>query len=199
MAIVSLVGRVDKRIVALPLIRACSIDGRTIVFTDDSNLKNVSLGKQDFVSKENLEVCHNLDPEGIKQQVMENNFIKHIFYVYSDYTLLEADVVIQCNNYTSNTQSELGRVCEELEYGVERQENVKEVFFSMNPVKKEPNVIVLKPEYYNYLNETEVKKELLILKDKTVNRLLANIMNNKIDMSKEQFLKLLSRKRTQIS
>lgn len=199
MAVVSIVGRVDKRIVALPLIRACSIDGRTIVYTDDSNLKNICLGRHDFVSKENLEICYDLSPEELNQQTMEDGFIKHIFYVYSDYKLLDADVVIQCNNYNRNVQSEIGRVCEDSEYGVEKEENVKELYFSMIPVKKAPNVIVLRPEYYNYLLETEEKKELLILKDKAINRLLANIMNEKIDMNKDHFLKLLSRKRTQIS
>lgn len=199
MAVVSIVGRVDKRIVALPLIRACSIDGRTIVYTDDSNLKNICLGRHDFVNKENLVIRYDLSPEGLNQEAMEDGFIKYIFYVYSDYKLLDADVVIQCNNYSRNVLSEIGRVREDTEYGVEKEENVKELFFSMNPVKKAPNVIVLRPEYYNYLFETEEKKELLILKDKAINRLLANIMNEKIDMSKEHFLKLLSRKRTQIS
>lgn len=199
MAVVSIVGKVDKRIVVLPLVRACSIDGRTIVYTDDSNLKNICLGRHDFVSKENLEIRYDLSPEELNQESMEDGFIKHIFYVYSDYKLQDADVVIVCENYKRNTQSEIGRVCEDTEYRVEKQENVREIFFSLTPLKKVPNVIVLRPEYYNYLLETEEKKELLILKDKTMNRLLADIMNEKIDMSKDHFLKLLSRKRTQIS
>lgn len=199
MAVISMVGRVDKRILALPLIRACSIDGKTLVYTDDSNLKNLYQGRLDFGSIENVDIKFDSDPEDLQEKVEKEDFVKHIFYIYSDYKLSDADIVIHCNNYNSSTLHDVEEVNESGEYEVEKPENLHEVFFSSIPVKKTPNLIVLKPEYYNYLVETEEKKELLVLKDKTVNLLLANIMNGKIDIRRDQFLKLLSRKRIQVS
>lgn len=199
MAVISMVGRVDKRILALPLIRACSIDGKTLVYTDDSNLKNLYQGRLDFGGIENVDIKFDSDPEDLQEKVEKEDFVKHIFYIYSDYKLSDADIVIHCNNYNSSTLHDVEEVNESGEYEVEKPENLHEVFFSSIPVKKTPNLIVLKPEYYNYLVETEEKKELLVLKDKSVNLLLANIMNGKIDIRRDQFLKLLSRKRIQVS
>lgn len=199
MAVVSMVGRVDKRILALPLIRACSIDGKTLVYTDDSNLKNLYQGRIDFGGIENVDINFDLNPEELQEENFSNDFVKHVFYVYSDYRFPESDIVIHCNNYNRKTLYDAEQVLESEHYEVEKPKNQHEIFFSSIPMKKNSNVIVLKPEYYNYLVETEEKKELQILKDKTINQLLANIMNGKIDMSKEQFFRLLTRKRIQLS
>ena len=124
---------------------------------------------------------------------MRDKDARHIITVYADFQYEHADVVINCNNIDRGFKKELDELEEET------PENQIDVIFSSKPMRKTPNVLVLKPDYYRYLIETEETKELHILKDKEINTFLAKIMDGKVDMSKEQFFKLLSRKRVQYS
>jgi hypothetical protein len=191
MAMISIVGKVDKRILVLPLMRVCSMDGPTVVFSDDGNFKNLfhEEGNEGCVSGVDIFITNEIpDSELIQMEY------KHLIYVYSDPIQIDKDVDVSiiCRCFD---RSFLGipkaKLCE--------NSNQVSVVFSSIPLKNVKNTIVLKPEYYRYLVETEEKKELLINKDKTICRLMTLILCNIFSMSEIQFSRLFIRNKYELS
>lgn len=189
MAVISFVGKVDKRILAFPLIRALSIEGKTVVYTDDSNFKNLFASTSNIGVVEDITIIYESNIKNIEETNYISELGKHIIYVYTDAQYENSDVVFNCNSYDRSFQPD------RFELEEEKPENQIDLIFSSIPLRKVPNVLVMKPSFYQYLLEIEEKKEFLILKDKEINTFLANKISGKVDMSKEQFMKLLSRKR----
>jgi hypothetical protein len=191
MAMISILGKVDKRILVLPLMRVCSMDGPTVVYSDDGNFKNLfhEEGNEGCVSGVDIFVTNEIpDSELIQMEY------KHLIYVYSDPIELDSkmDVSIVCRCFD---RSFLGLPKAKLS----ETSNHVDVIFSSIPLKNVKNVIVLRPEYYRYLVETEEKKELLINKDKTICRLMTLILSNVFSMSELQFSRLLVRNKYELS
>lgn len=192
MAVISLVGKVDKRILAFPLIRALSIEGKTVVYTDDSNFKNLFTGNSNIGIVEDITIIYESNIKMADETKYISELAKHIVFVYTDFIKEDSDIIFNCSNYDRSFHPD------KTELEEEKPENQFDLVFSSVPLRKVPSVLVMKPIYYRYLLETEEKKEFLILKDKEINTFLANKVSSKVDMPKEQFLKLLSRKRNPI-
>lgn len=192
MAVVSIFGKVDKRILAFPLIRAFSMTGHTIVITDDGNFKNLfhTSGTTGQIDGVRVLVINELPSEltGITEGY------QNVIYVLSDRAEIQADCTLLCHG---NDQSLKGRGIRSIEK--KKEDNFVDVFLRLTPLKAKANQIILKPYYYRYLVETEEKKELLILKDKKICQLLTKTCSTAVGMKETQFYLLLFRKRYETS
>jgi hypothetical protein len=192
MAIISIFGKIDKRILAFPLIRACSMTGQTIVITDDGNFKNLyhksgSTGKIDGVQ---ILVLNEL-PSDLSEMTKE---YQNVIYVLSDEAELQADCSLLCHGDDKSLMDKRNK-----RIGKGKESKLIDVFLRMSPLKTNGNQIILKPYYYRYLVETEEKKEFLILKDKKMCQFLSNTCSEAVGMKATQFYLLLLRKRYETS
>lgn len=192
MAVISIFGKVDKRILAFPLIRAFSMTGHTIVITDDGNFKNLyhANGTTGQIDGVKILVLNELPLE--LSAITED--YQNVIYVLSDITEIQADSTLLCHG---DDQSLIGRGIKSTEK--KKDNNFVDVFLRMTPLKAKANQIILKPLYYRYLVETEEKKEFLILKDKKICQLLSKICSTAVGMKESQFYLLLLRKRYETS
>lgn len=188
MSVFSITGKVDKRILVLPLLRVCSIDGATLLYTDDGYYRNLyrEYGNEGSISGVDILIANELTPE----IVIGNDEYKNIVIVSADpLDSKGADIEINCRvndrSFVPNKKN--------------KDKVDSEIIFSSIPLKKEKNVLVLKPEYYRYLVETEEKKELFINKDKQLATLLSNFVSKAFNMSAVQFIKLLIRDKYEVS
>lgn len=95
--IISIVGNVDKRVVAYPLMRALAVQGKTTVVTDDTSFKrlyledsnngvisNVNVIIVEKVTKESIDLMSDNSEEVINKVFISNNYI----YEGSDKTII---------------------------------------------------------------------------------------------------------------
>ncbi len=188
MSVFSIAGKVDKRILVLPLLRVCSIDGATLLYTDDGCYRNLyqEYGNRGSISGVDILMANELTPE----TVIDSDAYKNIVIVSAD-PIDGKGVDIEINCRVND--------CSFITNKKKRDKADSEIIFSSMPLKKEKNVLVLKPEYYRYLVETEEKKELFINKDKQLGVLLSNFVSKAFNMSAAQFIKLLTRDKYEIS
>ncbi|ROR31743.1 hypothetical protein EDD66_101361 [Mobilisporobacter senegalensis] len=193
MANFSVIGKVDKRILVLPLMRVCSIDGPTLLVSDDGNFRNLyhKDGDEGSISGVDIQISNSLDKMNLETN--QENY-KHILYVFSDPIPLEkkTELTILCNCYDRSFVKPKRRFIEE-------REDEIEVIFSSAYLKNIQNLLILKPEYYKYLVMTEEVKELIITKDMAICKLLTRLVSGYFNMSKPQFMKLLTRKKYETS
>lgn len=193
MATFSVVGKVDKRILVLPLMRVCSIDGPTLVVSDDGNFKNLYHDDGNKGSISDVDILVNNSMEEWNLNINTENY-KHIIYASSDSIKFENSINLKvlCRCYDRSFIKPKNRFIEE-------KEDEVEVIFSSTYVKKSENILILKPEYYKYLVSVEEMKELPIIKDVAISRLLTSLVSEFFNMSKPQFMKLLTRKKYETS
>lgn len=193
MSVFYIEGKVDKRILVLPLIRVCSIDGPTILISDDGSYKNLyhEQGNKGTISGVDISIGNTLSDatEGI-----DKDEYRHIVYVTSDQNKFNEDIdlVISCKCYDRS-------IFKKTVFEEEIYENKMDVVFSMIPVKNVTNLVLLKPSYYKYLIETEEKKELLINKDKQLCMLMTSLFSKQFNMKSTQFFRLLTRPTYELS
>jgi hypothetical protein len=192
-AVISIFGKIDKRILVFPLIRAYSMTGQTIVITDDGCFKNLyhtsgSTGEIDGVK---IMVINDLPPDLSKITQEYQNVI----YVLSDMAELPADNTLVCHGEDKTMIRGGTRGTEKNN----KDKSITDIYLRMAPIKTKEIQIILKPYYYRYLVETEEKKELLVLKDKKICQLLSKTCSNAVGMKEAQFYMLLLRKRYEIS
>lgn len=193
MAVISIFGKIDKRILAFPLIRAYSMTGQTIVITDDGCFKNLyhTSGATGRIDGVKLVVLNELPPD--LSDITEG--YQNVIYVLSDVAEIPADSTLICHGDDKSLAGGGRRSSEKNN----KDKTSVDVYLRMTPIKTKELQIILKPYYYRYLVETEEKKELLVLKDKKVCQLLSKTCSNAVGMKEAQFYMLLLRKRYETS
>lgn len=192
MAIISIFGKVDKRILAFPLIRALSMTGQTIVITDDGNFRNLYHDNGPTGMIDGVKIMVVNDPHTDMSKIIRE--YQNVIYILTDRIEIDANCTLLCHGDDKSLKSKASRLTIS-----KKEDSAIDVFLRMNPLKMKVNQIILKPEYYRYLVETEEKKELLILKDKKICRFLASICSEPAEMKATQFYLLLHRKRYETS
>lgn len=200
---VSIIGNIDKRVIAYPLMRALAINGKTAVFTDDGSFKRLYVNDGNSGVIDNVEVYVtpevNIDSDkGIdktSEEIMNELFVSDSFvYPDSDATIIVRGI--------DRSMSILRDVEEEEEEDIEFEDDDKleeekqtkfEVVVSTSNEHKIKGVKVLGPDILKYLWDTEEYKTLLKVKDKTLVKILEPIVSNLMGVSTGDVAKLLSR------
>lgn len=200
---VSIIGNIDKRVIAYPLMRALAINGKTAVFTDDGSFKRLYVNDGNSGVIDNVEVYvtpevnidSDKDIDKTSEEIMNELFVSDSFvYPDSDATILVRGI--------DRSMSILRDVEEEEEEDIEFEDDDKleeekqtkfEVVVSTSNEHKIKGVKVLGPDILKYLWDTEEYKTLLKVKDKTLVKILEPIVSNLMGVSTGDVAKLLSR------
>lgn len=196
---ISITGKADKRILTYPLMRACSIAGRTCVVTNDPAYKRLYTGIENKGAIEGIKiiVLPDMTPENmllIEEKAQKSDI--EFFIIVSDANYLDGvdQMLMVCERNTTF----LGDSMEEL---IEDHENITFSTISLNKMKtiisKGINIhqIIWKPEHALYLYQVEELRQLLPLKDKYVSACLVDAFTAALNLKPEAFYELLKRKR----
>ena len=104
MALISIVGNVDKRIIAIPLARGLSIDGKTAIITDDSSYKRLysedtNVGTIDGVD---IVIDYEINENSIDVLKETHETYKHYVFVSNSYINKNSDLTILCRKRQGN-------------------------------------------------------------------------------------------------
>lgn len=196
---IAITGKADKRILAYPLMRACSIAGRTCVITDDAAYKRLYAGKENYG-----------EIEGIKITVIPTMSIENIIEIEEQAMKNETEYfILISDSYYSKDAGHILMLCEQnstffgsfIEDIIEDHDNVTFGTITLNPRRNKASKdvhmqqIAWKPEYSLYLFQSEELRQLLPLKDKSISTLLVNAFAAALNIKPASFLDLLKRKR----
>lgn len=194
-------GKADKRIITYPLMRACSIAGRTWVVTDDAAYKRLYIGKENHGEIEGIKISilPTMDVQRIKEveeQAIKNE-TEYLIYISDSYYSKDAGHILMLCEQNSTF---LGTYIEDI---IDDQDNITFGTLTLNlrkntaPVPKDVHMhqIIWRPEYSFYLFQVEEIRQLLPLKDKSVSALLVDAFADVLNIKPAAFNDLLKRKR----
>lgn len=200
---VSIIGNIDKRVIAYPLMRALAINGKTAVFTDDGSFKRlyVNDGNSGVIDNVEVYVTPEVNIDSDKDIDKTSEEIMHELFVSDSFVYPDSDATIIVRGI-DRSMSILRDVEEEEEEDIEFEDDDKleeekqtkfEVVVSTSNEHKIKGVKVLGPDILKYLWDTEEYKTLLKVKDKTLVKILEPIVSNLMGVSTGDVAKLLSR------
>ncbi len=196
---ISITGKADKRILTYPLMRACSIAGRTCVVTNDPAYKRLYAGIENSGAIEGIRIV--VLPDMTYENMLEieekakKSDIEYFIIVSDAYY---PDNVEHMLMVCEQNSSFLGDSIEEL---LEDHENITFSTISLSKTKTiipkgiHMHQIVWKPEHALYLYQVEEVRQLLPLKDKPVSTCLVDAFTAALNLKPEAFHELLKRKR----
>lgn len=198
---IAITGKADKRILAYPLIRACSIAGRTCVFTDDPAYKRLYAGTENHGEIEGikLHILPLMTEENMREieELAAGNETEYLIFISDTFYPKSAGHILMLCEYNNTF---LGDRIEDI---IDEQDNVTFGMLTLIPQKSKALIpkdvqlhqVVWKAEYSFYLFQTEEMRKLMPLKDKAVSALLVNAFANILDIKPASFYDLLKRKR----
>lgn len=198
-----LYGRADKRLLSYPLIRACCFHGRTLVVTDDGNMKNLYREDGDIGTCGYADICVNTDlmiPDSIRIKDYE-----YVVYVSADKRAIKHDCLMRFINNSTEFLSKdpyfEEKPLKENEYRfLVKLERGAWLFSDDSANKKDARigtVVKWTPERHQYVCACEEAGELLPLKDKALAEIVAKIFSPMVGQKKEQVVKMLGRQNLQ--
>lgn len=198
---IAITGKADKRILTYPLMRACSIAGRTSVITDDAAYKRLYAGKENNGEIEGIKInvlptMSNKEIAVIEKQEIESE-TEYLITISDSYYSKEADHILMLCEQNSTF---LGNYIEDI---IDDQDNVTFGTLTLNPGKIKALVpkdvsmhqITWKPEHSLYLFQVEEMRQLYPLKDKNISALLVDAFADTLKIKPVSFYELLKRKR----
>jgi hypothetical protein len=198
---IAITGKADKRILAYPLMRACSIAGRTSVITDDAAYKRLYAGKENNGEIEDIkinvlpvitdELMKELEEEAVTGEM------EYLILISDSYYPKDADHILMLCEQNCTF---FGNYIEDI---IDDQNNVTFGILTLYPhkikafVPKEVHMhqITWKPEHSLYLFQVEEMRQLLPLKDKYISTLLVDAFAAPLNIKPASFNSLLKRKR----
>jgi len=165
MAIISVVGNLDKRIIAIPLARGLMIDGKTAIITDDTSYKRLYKGSGNLGNISGLDIVidYDLNEKSVEKLAETYESYKHYVYVSDSFIHPESNVTILCRGKDRSLISD--DVAQKLgEYDAEDNltVNSKEIILTTGRIDKKEmsNSLQMVAKYYLYLATIEETKTL---------------------------------------
>lgn len=196
MNIVSVVGNVDKRIVALPLARALAIVGKTAVITNETEYRRLSVENKDIIKCGQIEIM-------ITQELQENSIERieketfetysNIVYISNTYIHPESKAICLCRgiekSFLPNELSE--QIKKETE---QYPEKVKELVISANSTKdKNDTRYVVGLNEFKWICNVEETKDLVPFNSKVLNSFIASVGAMTAGLQEKNFEEILTR------
>lgn len=199
MTVIAIVGKADKRILAYPLMKTCGLMGKTCVVTDDVTYRRLYSGTEDTGVINDVEVKIEKDlttqlAEEIEKQKTEEE-VDYIIYLTDTFIPPSAQKVVAL---CSQSRTFLG---EEIEGLLEQDEEGRIVLSTIALYSKSKNYwkvpvtqLIWRPEYIQYVCETEERRVLIPLKDKTINAFLCDAFAKTLNLTAGNMKKIMDRK-----
>lgn len=192
----SIVGNIDKRIIALPLARALSIVGKTAIVTNETEYRRVSIECEDTLSCGDVNIVITQDLEGFDIKDLEeqtSNSYTHIIYVSNSYIDKESKVVCLCRE-PERTFLPTGLMEQIKILSDQYEDKLKEIVLSANSTKdKSDTRYVLGSKEFKWLWDMEETKDLIPFSSKVLNSFLSSVGGAIAGMQEKSFEELLVR------
>lgn len=186
---ICLIGPIDKRVVAYPLIKVAEMVGKLLIITDDANFRRFGDNfEREFNRGNSAYVIVNDIDEYIainKDQKVSN--YDFIIYITTNSLINGSDKVVYCHGLSKTVlPEETLSVLEEVKHS--------EVLISQGKVV-DKNVILVGVDKLTmgYVWSCEESKSFVSLKDVNLSKITAHLFSDYIGVGKEEFTKLLMR------
>lgn len=198
MALISIVGNVDKRIIAIPLARGLSIDGKTAIITDDSSYKRLYIEDTNVGTIDGIDIVidYEINENSIDVLKETHEAYKHYVFVSNSYINKNSDLTILCRGRDRSliADSVVQTIGEEDSEG-KHIVNSKEITLTAGKVDKKElgNTIKILDKHYRYLGEIEETKTLDAPNDSLLARKIADLVGRSAGINEKTLEKLINR------
>ena len=191
---ICLIGPVDKRVLAYPLLKILDLTGKTLVVTDDSNFRkfsdnysmSYSIGRADVRIVNNIN-SDDFDIKSLDLSVKLDEY-DYILYITTNELISGCDSVVYCHSLNKAMCTE--DVLSVLE-GVEH----KDVTITTGVIKEKGILsITLDKNSLKYIWCCEETKLLCECKDANICKSVAYLFSEVLGVSKDSLIKTLGRK-----
>lgn len=197
----AIVGKADKRVLAYPLMKTLALMGKTIVATDDAAYRRLYPGMENkgMINDVEIHIVKNFSDDSSEEFLsgMKDDNYDYVLYLTEGYVPPDAKKTIAL---CSPSHTFLGAYLEGL---VECSDYSDCVFASLTVIEKPKGYwkapvtqILWKPEFIQYICETEERRCLMPLKDKTVVPFLCRVFAESLHIDPAKMLKVMKRKLT---
>jgi len=203
MSIISIIGNIDKRIVAIPLARGLSIDGKTAIITDDTSYRRLYKNGENLGSIDGLNILidYDINENSIEKLSETYETHKHFVFVSDNFIHKESNVVILCKGrdrslIADDVAQKVGQLYENEDASSIKCKEITITVGSVDKVdKKEANsTIQMTDKYYKYLGTLEETKTLDAPKDTVLAKKIARLVGNDAGVLADTLEKLINRK-----
>ena len=199
MTILAIVGKADKRVAAYPLMKTLSLMGKTCVITDDVTYRRLYSGTEDNGIINDVEIFIRKDLSRALAERMEMekeaNGCDYLLYLTDTFIPDHAEKVVAL---CSQSRTFCG---EDIEGLREEDEEGRIVFATMALYAKPKNYwgvpltqILWKPDYVEYVCDTEERRILMPLKDKIMDEFICTIFADILKLTPQNMKKIMNRK-----
>jgi len=194
MEIINIIGRADARILVYPLARALSLSGLTAVVTDDGAYRRLySDTNSNTGTISGVDIIIGLDVENaIKTNINKDSLnYSYVIAVHSCKSDESDSIIIKGVDRTILAENEV-----EEDRGKKGKEIVNKdvVYVSFEGVPRNSMGIMLREDLIKYVFDCEERKELAVLKDIKVNKIISSVFSNKSGVVEKELLELLKKK-----
>lgn len=201
--IVSIIGNIDKRVIAYPLMRALAIQGKTAVITDDSSFNRLYLedsnkgqiSNVDILIKDSIKENSDNELDEKSEEIVNKLFISKTFvHPKSDKTIIVRGVDRSMSVLRDiDEDDDIEDDEEEITKTEEEVQKVFEVIVSTEqPQEKVKNLQLLTGDDFKYIWDTEERKELVKV-SKNLVKIVSPIVESITGTSKNETMKLINR------
>lgn len=196
----AIVGKADKRVLAYPLMKTLALMGKTIVATDDVACRRLYPGMENRGMINDVEVCIVKEFSGESLEaflsVARDGDYDYALYLTEGYVPPDAKKTVAL---CSPVHTFLGSSLE----GLMEYSECDYVFASLTVIEKPKGYwkvpvtqILWRPEYVQYICETEERRCLMPLRDKVVGPFLCRTFAESLHIDQAKMSKVMKRKLT---
>lgn len=186
---ICLIGPIDKRAVAYPLIKVADIVGKLLVITDDANFRRFADNYEKEFNRANSDflIVNDIDEEIVNGKRYKTANYDFVVYITTNTLIQGSDKVVYCHGMSKTVlPEETLRVLEDIEH--------LDVLISQGKVTDKDVISVgVDKTTMGYVWACEEAKSFVPLKDTTLGKVSSYLFSDYIGVSKEEFGKLLMR------
>lgn len=194
MAIITLTGNVDKRVIAYPLLKAMSIVGPTGVISDDTSLKRLYRDKGWKGRVDCIDIALTLDFEQDYEVLFDDfgNVHTNYLFITDNFIPPRSNFVLMCRGITESS------FLQEIQDEVEEKKGEVLILTSNDKHKKMTNnMFAYNGSHLQFFSQMEEQKVLSVPKDNLLRQFIAKTFASPLGMRPEELFKVLDREEVQ--
>lgn len=197
--IIAIVGKVDSRVLTYPLARALSLSGLTAMITYDGAYRRLYTGEEDTGTVSGVDISIGMKSDMELAESLNNSGVPYdyILFISSGYIPPEVDGVILCNGVDKSMMAVEAVDHEDIRDKVNVPDGIpsSSLYISFDTPPKDGTLAInLKDTAIKYIYSCEETKELHLLDDKSLNKLISKIASDVIGITQGELFNLLTRK-----
>lgn len=192
----SIVGNIDKRIIALPLARALGIVGKTAIITNETEYRRLCIECGDTLSCGGVDIVITQDLAGFDIRSLEEQTAYsylHTIYVSNNYIDTDSKVVCLCRE-PERTFLPTGLMQQIKLITDQYEDKLKEIVISANQTKDKADTrYVIGAKEFKWLWDIEETKDLVPFSSKVLNSFISSVGGAIAGIQDKSFEELLVR------